>query len=1046
VVWATVSVIFLLDTAQGARTQQVKRLPHDFTDSLLASDLHQAIDFHFLPDERCLCLHKHGQVTILDISGTEVKYSNYAVVSTVARKEHGTLGFAIDPKFPEKPYVYFYSATPFGNSIIRYTHDERTGGASSRGSHSKVLWEGSSERNGGIHFGGGVSFGPDDMLYFTTGDQNVPENAQNLTEQAGKIHRIHRDGSFPLDNLGMQDGSGGNIDSVWAFGLRNPFRAAWDIKSNLFLFGDVGSNTGEDAWEEINQGLAGKNYGWPKCEGKCGAESQFSTTCECQKSVPEATRHETGVVNYRHSQFGNKGCVVAGETYWPSWGKFGQFPQVYHGKYFFTDHTIRTIFYVDIVNGNVQSTMHEFYNLHSAFSDDHYAGRPVALRVGPKNALFYIDYYQNSLRQISYYKSSEGNAPPKISNFVASPPSSVHKTLDVTFYLEATNDDEFETVTYTFVFGDGVSATVSSLAGSIIHHHYEHPGRYEANVIVTDSMHTVRSSHLVIQVGLPAAAKIVSPLDGFHFRGSETVQMHGVALDPMGLPCSGCEFEWELSLKHDEHFHPFLDGLVGTTVTFVAPSDGHEFYNNVTLEIRLTVTTADGLIATDTINIESEEVDVTFASSLPNIPISIVGVPYTAPHVHDMTIGFTVPVSAPSTVCHNFVENVFSHWNFPLPQTSHGCNLNARYRPMDMVGHGRTVERSIGACQARCTNAIGCVYFTFWSLDGGCHLADTKSKLKGTSGWQKVTSGDTSCHEPGVDLKPLIGKIYSNHIAVTGSPTDVLFTAVYMPKVQGNGDTVTCGDRLPTEMEVEAEHKPDGAPSLAPTTQPPNQLSTLEVSKPTSATVVVTSFAIPMAPLCTFDLALIGKRGNNNKLLQTYKKVKISGDCATKCLHTEACGGYSHQAKGKKCKIYTAKGVSTKKLKKSKKWVTYVKSCSSLPEPPPQVRMALATELCFVKQALSAEGIMQIGRGVDKIGKRVLASSAEECGAVCTQSDKCHHFAFNSAASGCKSFKASYKSGKLQLTADGSGMWDGYIPDLTWAGCQAMHGVKVPVV
>jgi hypothetical protein len=880
------------------------------------------------------------------------------------------------------------------------------------------------------------------MLYFTTGDQNVPENSQKMTEQAGKIHRIDRDGSSPSDNLGMQDGPGGNLDSIWASGLRNPFRADWDVASGVYLIGDVGSNAGEGAWEEINLGLAGKNYGWPRCEGACGAEAQFATTCKCQASVPEAERYETGVVNYRHSEFENRGCVVAGAFYNPAWGDAGQFPQQYRGKYFFADHTIRMIFYVDVVDGKVQNAMHEFYDLGTGSP---YAGRLVALRVGPNNALYYIDYNQNSIRQISYDDMSSGKEPPKIDIFVASPLTSQHDKLVVTFFLEVINSNDFETER-TFVFGDGTTATVSSLTGSTIQHTYDNPGRYEASAIVTDSIHTIRSSLVEITVGLRPVAKIVSPVDGSSFHAGENLSLKGLALDLQGLPFLGCELEWELSQKHVNHFHPFLDGLVGDNVTFVIPTAGHEFYGDVAFEIRLTVTTHDGLISTDTIIIEPQEIDVKFASSLPNVPISIVGVPYSTPHVHDILVGFNVSISAPSTVCIASEEAAFSHWEYPIAKIGKKCLTDFMFLPMNMVGHERTEEPDIEACQARCASVDDCAYFTFWSLESGCHLADAMA-IKSAVKWQKIVSGDIDCrNEPNADLTPSVGTIASNEMTVIGSPTILLYTAVYATKIHGTGGPVACGqisepERVP-EIDLEPStpnptHKPTTAkaPKIVPTDQAQSQ-ATIE----TAANRV-----------CNFTFAVIDKRGHRKQELKSFKKVKQAASCADKCLANDACGGYSYCEKKKKCKTYTSKGVSTKKLKKAKKWITYVKSCSSPPEPPSAVITVPSTGVCYAAQQLSVEGIMYIGRGVDKIVKSISAATAKACGGICTRTSGCNHFAFNADESSCKVFKAVYASkganeGQLKLVADGSGLWDGYILDITWAACQGIQGVKVPVI
>ena len=114
------------------------------------------------------------------------------------------------------------------------------------------------------HNGGQLAFGRDWQLYITLGDNTNRDAAQDPASQLGKVLRIDpvdpdsdgpRTYAVPADNP-----LAGN--PVWALGFRNPFRAAFDPAGRLVI-----ADVGEGAYEEINVGVAGANYGWPACEG-----------------------------------------------------------------------------------------------------------------------------------------------------------------------------------------------------------------------------------------------------------------------------------------------------------------------------------------------------------------------------------------------------------------------------------------------------------------------------------------------------------------------------------------------------------------------------------------------------------------------------------------------------------------------------------------------------------------------------------------------------------------------------------------------------------
>ncbi len=122
----------------------------------------------------------------------------------------------------------------------------------------------------GNHNGGRIAFGPDGMLYVTTGDAGDRDSAQDLDAVSGKILRLTPEGGVPSDN--PFDGS-----PVYSYGHRNPQGIGWDAEGTMYA-----SEFGQDTWDELNVIEAGGDYGWPEVEGISGGDDHIDPVQQWQ--------------------------------------------------------------------------------------------------------------------------------------------------------------------------------------------------------------------------------------------------------------------------------------------------------------------------------------------------------------------------------------------------------------------------------------------------------------------------------------------------------------------------------------------------------------------------------------------------------------------------------------------------------------------------------------------------------------------------------------------------------------------------------------------
>lgn len=218
--------------------------------AVIAANLEIPWEIVFLPDGELLTTVRSGKILRIN---PEIQV--IAQISGVAHVgEGGLLGMAVDPNFSANNYIYLYLTYKENGTLQNKV--ERYELVNNVLQNRTVILSGI--KGAANHDGGRLEFGPDGMLYITTGDGQQPDLAQDTNSLNGKILRINFDGSIPSDN------PFGN--AVYSYGHRNPQGLAWDSQGRLWAteHGPSGSETGND---EVNLIIKGGNYGWPLIRG-----------------------------------------------------------------------------------------------------------------------------------------------------------------------------------------------------------------------------------------------------------------------------------------------------------------------------------------------------------------------------------------------------------------------------------------------------------------------------------------------------------------------------------------------------------------------------------------------------------------------------------------------------------------------------------------------------------------------------------------------------------------------------------------------------------
>jgi glucose/arabinose dehydrogenase len=682
---AMTAVVALGLGAATPRRAEASSLPPGFEQTDYMASGQRLTAMAWSPDGRLFVSEKTGALRV--VKNGLLLSQPFLTVSTVTDSEKGLKGVAFDPSFASNGYIYVYYTDPVSikNKVSRFTTSASNPDLADPNSEV-VLVDGIG--SGIYHSAGALHFGPDGKLYISTGDASYAPDSQNLHNLDGKILRINSDGTMPADNpfVGRSDVR----PEIWAYGLRNPFTFAFDSASGLMYINDVGNST----WEEIDQGRAGANYGWPTCEGVCNTAGMTDP-----------------IYSYNHNDGPGK-SITGAEFY-----RGTTFPADYRGDYFFGDYVGNYIKRYDPTTGTV-----------SDFDTE--AANPVDIRTGPDGALYFLEVEAKKVIRIQYTGVVTPPPDPNVvtltpiaddhvtaaspaRNYAHSPSLYVQsgadanrvfmkwdlsslagKTIDsatlqfktpttassasaATENVHLVTDSSWTETGLTWSNQPAMSTTLGSIGPVAANTSY-------AIALATDALQPYAGSQLSLGIdanapvdsmyfnsrdalsdkpalvvkfstppppviGEPPDVSIDTPVEGTTYRATDTISYSGSATDAEDGTLDASHMTWEIVFHHNTHTHPFIEPVSGVSSgSFQIPDTG-EASDNVWYRIHLTATDSDGNSTSTFRDVVPLKSTVTLATVPDGLQVELDGSPVTAPYTFVGVQNFKRQLTAPST-------------------------------------------------------------------------------------------------------------------------------------------------------------------------------------------------------------------------------------------------------------------------------------------------------------------------------------------------------------------------------------------------------------
>jgi len=579
---ALLSFIGLSTVAQSAT------LEPGFTERRVATGLVSPTAMAFAPDERLFVAQQGGALRVLREDVLQAQ--PFLTLSVNSIGERGLLGVAFDPNFSSNSYVYVYYTTatsPIHNRVSRFTASAANPDVAAAGSEV-ILLDLPALSSATNHNGGAIHFGPDGKLYIAVGDNANSANSQSLNSTLGKLLRINADGSIPSDNPFIGQTTGIN-QAIYALGLRNPFSFAIDPSNARIHVNDIG----QDAWEEVNDVIAGANFGWPQTEGP----------------------NPAGVAGVRYPlhAYENAGanCAITGAAFYRP--NTIQFPPAYRDEYFFGDYCGG---FIRMLDGPGYTASRVLATGISSLVD---------IQVSPTGQLYYLTRAGGEVFVVDY---TDRSGP----TIVTQPQSiTVVEGQAATFSVSAA-PSPWGPLRYQWYRNGSRIAGATSTSTGLTTANADNGARFYVVINNQFGLAVSETATLTVLNTITPTGTITSPVNGTGFRVGETVTFAGTATDPDDGTLPPSAFTWRVDVHDNGEVRPFMPPTSGiTSGSFTIPDRGDP---STTLFVRVTLTVRDSSGATHIsfVDIRPQTSFIQIESNVPGARLTLDGVPITAPH------------------------------------------------------------------------------------------------------------------------------------------------------------------------------------------------------------------------------------------------------------------------------------------------------------------------------------------------------------------------------------------------------------------------------